>query len=288
MKGKKKKRGLIRRLRDKYRLIVYNDNTFEEVFQFRLSRLNLISLTVFAVLALIIAVTVLIAFTPLREFIPGYPDGMMRHNINQNALRADSLEYEIKLAKQFINNIHDIASGKTPKTIETIEQEPVNTENIQFTRSKSDSLLRVKIEEEERFNLSMIEESNTERTLSNIHFFKPVSGFVSNSFDEIKGHYGTDIVAGPNEVVKATLDGIVTMSTWTLETGYVIQIQHDNNLISVYKHNANLLKSVGDQVEAGEAIAIVGNLGELTTGPHLHFELWYNKRPLNAEEYIIF
>jgi murein DD-endopeptidase MepM/ murein hydrolase activator NlpD len=124
--------------------------------------------------------------------------------------------------------------------------------------------------------------------MSKLHFFSPIKGLVTNSFNAIQNHYGTDIVGAPNEVVKATLGGTVVMATWTLETGYVIEIQHDNNLISVYKHNAELLKRVGDHIRVGDPIAIMGNSGELTTGPHLHFELWYKGTPLNPEDYISF
>jgi murein DD-endopeptidase MepM/ murein hydrolase activator NlpD len=115
-----------------------------------------------------------------------------------------------------------------------------------------------------------------------------VNGIVTNSFKGSENHFGTDIVAGPNEVVKATLDGTIILSTWTIETGNVVQIQHDNDLISVYKHNAEILKNMGKRVKAGEPIAIIGNSGELTTGPHLHFELWYKGKPVNPEEYITF
>jgi murein DD-endopeptidase MepM/ murein hydrolase activator NlpD len=121
-----------------------------------------------------------------------------------------------------------------------------------------------------------------------MQFFPPVKGIITGAFSPADGHFGVDLVAGPNEVVKAVLDGTVTMSTWTLETGYVIQIQHDYELISVYKHNASLFKTVGEKVAAGDAIAIVGNSGELTTGPHLHFELWHDRVPLNPVDYIVF
>ncbi len=284
----KKKRGIIRRLRDKYRLVVYNDNTFEEVLQFRLSRLNLFSLIGSAILFLIILVIVLIAFTPIREFIPGYPDGMIRRNIVMNAIKLDSLQEEIEIKNKYLENINTIISGNIPKSVDIQESEKTGESKVQFKRSKSDSLLRRHIEEEEQFNLSITEVKNEQKGLSNIHFFTPLNGIVTNSFNLEEDHFGTDIVARSSEVVKATLDGIVSMATWTIETGNVIQIQHDNNIVSVYKHNANLLKEVGDHVEAGEAIAIVGNSGELTTGPHLHFELWYNGRPIDPEDYIIF
>jgi murein DD-endopeptidase MepM/ murein hydrolase activator NlpD len=142
--------------------------------------------------------------------------------------------------------------------------------------------------ENDQFGLSLTENRNARPAFFNVMFFPPVKGIVTNVFNSGKQHYGTDIVAGTDEVVKATLPGTVTMSGWTIETGNVIQVQHTDNIISVYKHNAELLKHMGDHVKAGEPIAIIGNSGELTTGPHLHFELWYNGTPLNPQDYISF
>jgi murein DD-endopeptidase MepM/ murein hydrolase activator NlpD len=159
---------------------------------------------------------------------------------------------------------------------------------IDFSTSLEDSILRNQIEEEEQYNLAVVDNRPRALGLAGVHFFAPVRGIVSSPFDATKNHFGTDIVASPDEVVKATLDGTVIMASWTVETGYVIQVQHKDNLISVYKHNAELLKKTGNVVKAGDAIAIVGNSGELTTGPHLHFEIWYNGTPVNPEEYIVF
>jgi len=164
----------------------------------------------------------------------------------------------------------------------------VDAQNINFIRSTNDSILRQQVEAEEQFRLSVLDNEQGSRTLNELQFFTPVKGIITGEFSPADGHFGVDLVAGPNEVVKAVLDGTVTMSTWTLETGYVIQIQHDYELISVYKHNATLFKSVGEKVAAGDAIAIVGNSGELTTGPHLHFELWHDRVPLNPADYIVF
>jgi murein DD-endopeptidase MepM/ murein hydrolase activator NlpD len=163
-----------------------------------------------------------------------------------------------------------------------------DVQEISFLRSSNDSLLRQQVEAEEQFRLSALEDNQVSKNLYDLHFFTPVNGIVTRSFNPGEGHFGIDLVAEPNEVVKAALDGTVTMSTWTLETGYVIQVQHDFELITVYKHNATLFKSVGQKVMAGDAIAIVGNSGELTTGPHLHFELWHDRVPLNPAEYIAF
>jgi murein DD-endopeptidase MepM/ murein hydrolase activator NlpD len=166
----------------------------------------------------------------------------------------------------------------------------LKSKSIKFVKSKKDSLLRKQIEGEEQYNLTFSEKprQQTGINLSQLHFFTPLRGVITNSYNQETDHFGTDIVAGPNEVIKATLEGTVIVANWTLETGYVIQIQHENNLVSIYKHNAELLKKVGNRVLAGEPIAIVGNSGEITTGPHLHFELWYNGSPVNPEDYIVF
>lgn len=288
MDRKSNKRTLSKKIRDKYRLVIYNDNTFEEVLQFRLSRLNLFVLIGFATLILIIGITLLIAFTPIREFIPGYPSGEEQRNMIQNALKLDSLQQEIALKDQYLTNINNILQENIPSDKSLKNAPPSNSKAVDFTPSKSDSILRHQIEKEEKYNISLLGDQNEQQHLYSIHFFKPLNGVVTNAFNFSNNHFGTDIVANSNEVVKATLDGVVTMSTWTLETGFIIQIQHDNDLISIYKHNANLLKQTGDHVKAGEAIAIVGNSGELSTGPHLHFELWYKGKPLNVEDYISF
>ena len=149
-------------------------------------------------------------------------------------------------------------------------------------------MLRRQIEEEELFNLSILANTSNKTDFSSIHFYPPVKGIVTNSFNPSENHFGTDIVTASNKVVVATLDGTVIIANWTLETGYVIQIQHENNLVSVYKHNSELLKKVGNHVTAGETIAIIGNSGELTSGPHLHFELWHNGTSINPEDYVAF
>jgi len=161
-------------------------------------------------------------------------------------------------------------------------------EDVSFARSVEDSLLQ-QIEQEEKNNLSIIDAGDRSDNLSKLNFFTPVSkGLIINRFDKKGGHFGLDILAAPDAGISAVLDGTVIVATWTLATGHVIQVQHSNNLISLYKHNSVLLKSVGSHVKAGEPIAIIGNSGELTTGPHLHFELWHNGTALNPENYIVF
>lgn len=283
-----KKGGFFSKLRNKYRLIIYNDDTFEEVWFFRLSRLNVIAVLGTSTIVLIALVSLLIAFTPLKEFIPGYPEGDVKMNMISNNQKLDSIEQELKLREQYLNNLTRIISGKTPEEKTASRDTTVQRSDINFESSKHDSILRKQIEEEEKYTLSVDYKSQQDKDMSQIHFFTPVKGIVTNSFNQEEMHFGTDIVASKDMVVVATLEGTVTMANWTLKTGYVVQLQHENRMLSVYKHNAELLKEVGDHVKAGEAIAIIGNSGELSTGPHLHFELWQDGSPLDPEKYIVF
>jgi len=286
----KRRKIWMNKLKHKYRLVFFNDNTFEEVWHIRMSLLNVLSLTGAISLLLIFLVYVLMAFTPLRELlIPGYPSEDMRRKIVKSALRLDSLEKKIRLRDQYFANLNALISGGEPIKYDSVKEQPgKNYKNIKFTKSVQDSLFRQHYEEEEQFNFTVGRDTKSESSIAEMHFFPPVKGIITNTFNTKENHLGIDIVGAPNEVVKAALDGTVILATWTLETGYIIEIQHVNNVISVYKHNANLLKKVGNQVKAGDAIAILGNSGELTTGPHLHFELWYNGKPVNPQDYIIF
>ncbi len=275
------------RLKYKYKLSVINETSYEEVFNFRLSQLHV--LTALSVLAVILVVLtiLLIAFTDLREFIPGYPDGNMRQMIAQNALRVDSLENELLKRDRFFKSIRLVLNGGDTISLERSREDTARYRNdtIRFQISEQENEFRAAIEERERFNLSL---GMKEQNHDYYHFFPPVEGIVTQSFDEKKRHYGTDIVAKANAKVAAVLDGVVIFTDWTVKTGYVIQVQHTNDLISVYKHNSILLKKQGDYVRAGEVLGVVGNTGEESSGPHLHFELWRAGNPLNPENFIKF
>ena len=275
------------RLKYKYKLSVINETSYEEVFNFRLSQLHV--LTALSVLAVILVVLtiLLIAFTDLREFIPGYPDGNMRQMIAQNALRVDSLENELLKRDRFFKSIRLVLNGGDTTSLERSREDTARYRNdtIRFQISEQENEFRAAIEERERFNLSL---GMKEQNHDYYHFFPPVEGIVTQSFDEKKRHYGTDIVAKANAKVAAVLDGVVIFTDWTVKTGYVIQVQHTNDLISVYKHNSILLKKQGDYVRAGEVLGVVGNTGEESSGPHMHFELWRAGNPLNPENFIKF
>lgn len=285
-KNEKKKRSW----RDKYRFSVTNDTTFEEVWRIRLTQYNGFLLITFLVFFIIGATISLIAFTNLREFIPGYPDVTMRRNILVSAIRLDSLEKELALRDQYFKNLSAIIAGDKPLSALTLRDSSRNYNSITFRTSPEDSALRAQVETADRYSLTLgpvAPESVT--SLAGLHFFPPVKGIVSGKFDPRSKHFGTDIVTKPKSPVSAALDGTVIFTGWTRETGYVVEVQHSNNIVSVYKHNASLLKETGDLVRTGEAIAIVGDSGEIyTSGPHLHFEIWYKGSPLDPERHIVF
>ncbi len=276
--------------RDKYRFSVINDHTFEEVWRIRLTRYNAFLLITFLIVFIIGATVSLISFTNLREFIPGYPDVTMRRNILMSAIRLDSLDRELALRDKYFSNLNAIISGNQPVELSSLQDTSRSYNEIKFTASADDSALRAKIENEERYNLTLgPAPAEPPSNLAGLHFFPPVKGIISGRYDVRSKHFGTDIVTKSRAYVSSALDGTVIFTGWTMETGFVIEVQHPNNLVSVYKHNANLLKEAGDLVRAGETISVVGDSGELyTTGPHLHFEIWYKGTPLDPEKHILF
>jgi murein DD-endopeptidase MepM/ murein hydrolase activator NlpD len=282
------------KLRDKYRLVILNDDTFEEKFSFRLSRLNVFISTGIVVIILIVLTIFLIAFTPLREYIPGYADVTLSKRVNYLLMKTDSLEADARQKNTYIENIGRIIEGRELLDDSASAPQPTKSEayeNINYTHSEEDSVLRSEYESGTSYDLYYDESEELSRvspSRSNLAFFNPLKGIITSEFDLSLNHYGIDIVSKENDAVKATLEGTVMFADWTVETGYVISIQHRDNYISVYKHNSVLLKKTGNFVKAGEPIAIVGESGELTTGAHLHFELWYNGTPVNPLEYIAF
>jgi murein DD-endopeptidase MepM/ murein hydrolase activator NlpD len=232
--------------------------------------------------------TLVIAFSPLREYIPGYTSTNIRRQMVDLNQLSDSLSTELANRERYLQNIRNIVQGRAIDTnnTNTIKSLPTQLE-LTIEKTPEDSLLREQVEAEERFNFlgsTTIEKQNIE----NLLFFQPVKGLITQSFNLDEDHFGVDIVSKENELIKNTLNGVVVFSSWTSQTGNVIAVQHENNLLSIYKHNSVLLKNQGETVEAGEAIAIIGNSGKWTSGPHLHFELWYNNRAVDPEQYILF
>jgi len=284
-KGEKK--AITKKLLHKYRLVILNEDTFEERVSFKLTRLNVFILVGISSIILVVLTTLLIAFTPLREYIPGYSSTKLKKQATELLFKTDSLKTVIAINEQQYASIRKVLTGDL-QTIEFDKNsiEGITTpgnEDITIQPSKEDSLLRATVEEQDKYNLF-----ETATRPADFALFPPVKGIVSSAYNSTTKHYAIDVVTEKNEPVKAAADGTVIFSSWTADTGHVIIIEHQNNLITAYKHNASLSKSQGDLVKAGEVIAVVGNTGELTTGPHLHFELWNNGYPVNPINYIDF
>ncbi len=281
------KKKLFKKLNDRYRLIIYNDTTFQSVWSMKLSRLKVFTVTSLLSAIIVMLVILLIATTGLREYIPGYPKAEYRQLLVLTALKVDSLENELYKRDQFFRGIQAIMNGEVPEDDLVIDTS-YSSNQVDFEQFNHDSVFQDKLLAEQ-INLTPQGNTTTRRlSLSQIYFFVPVKGVITNKFKSTQDHFGVDLVSEPNARISAIMDGTVIFSGWTIETGYVIYIQHNAELISVYKHNSELLKNMGDRVKAGEAIAIIGNTGELSTGPHLHFELWHNGTALDPEQYIDF
>ena len=280
------KKKLIKKLSDRYRLIIYNDSTFQSVWSMKLTRLKVFTATSLLSAIIVILVILLIATTGLREYIPGYPKAEYRQMSVQTALKIDSLEHELYKRDQFFRGIQAILSGEVPEDNIYIDTTS-GYHMVEIAEFNHDSVFQDKLLAEQT-SLSLNPVTSRRLNLSQIHFFVPVKGVITNRFKSTPDHLGVDLVSEPNARISAVMDGTVIFSDWTINTGYVIYIQHDAELISAYKHNSELLKIKGDRVKAGEAIAIIGNTGELSTGPHLHFELWHNGAALDPEQYIDF
>jgi murein DD-endopeptidase MepM/ murein hydrolase activator NlpD len=284
---KKDSKKLITKLRNKYRLVILNDDTFEEKLSFKLSRLNVFVVTGLSVIVLIAGTTLLIAFTPLREYIPGYSSTALKKKALQLTQVTDSISQQLGYNALYLQNIQGIIDGKVPLDLsDSLVVDSLNEVNLAAGVTKSDSMLRKLVEEEEQFTVPV--SGNSRLNMASLNFFTPLKGLVTSSFDPSQDHLGIDVVAKENEVVKSVQDGRVIFAEWTSETGYVLIIQHADKFISAYKHNSSLLKEQGEEVNSGEPIAIIGNSGDLSSGPHLHFELWYNGYPVDPQEYILF
>jgi|AntRauTorcE11898_2_1112593.scaffolds.fasta_scaffold00151_10 murein DD-endopeptidase MepM/ murein hydrolase activator NlpD len=283
------------KLRVKYKLTIRRQDTYEERFTFQISRMNVIIFTgAFAVLVIMLT-TLFIAYTPLKEYIPGQTDPETNEQLYALQQKTDSLDREMRRKDLYLTSIKKILSGgELLSMAQEVQNDSVDYENLELKYSYEDSVLRRQFELQGEYTLSAYH-SNSRNTyheesekLVTASFFKPLSGYITNSFDAAQGHLGVDIVPGNDKTVKATLSGTVIFSEWTVETGNVIVVQHTGNLISVYKHNATLLKAQGAKVDVGDPVAISGESGELSSGPHLHFELWFQGMPVDPETYILF
>ena len=286
----KAKKTLSSALTTRYQLIIRNEENFAEKTSvgFTYSKLILFSFLLFIV---VFGMSLFLVETVLEKwFDPKYEQMVLNQQLYGLALKVDSLALEVDQKDRFIANFQRVLSGDTSdfkdpsEFLQAESQTPSRPSKLEI--ESTDSAFR---KDFEKSDLSLITLANvTRRELNEAFFFSPISGFISDRYNVKKGHYGVDVVTKTNEPVKCIADGTVLFASWTQDAGYVVMIQHSANLISVYKHNAELYKKVGTFVNAGEIISLVGNSGELTNGPHLHFELWYNGNSLNPEEFVTF
>ncbi len=269
----------------KYRLVVLNEDTFEERFSFKLNRLNVFVLTGISAILLVGITAVLIAFTPLREYIPGYSSTKLKKQATDLIFKVDSLEQELVVNDIYIENIREVLTGKIKDVNVNKDSiiEQLRIEDTDLAPSVEDSIFRQEVEREDRF--SVFEKATKKADLV---FFTPVKGQITDVYNPKEKHFAVDVAVTQNTPVKAAADGTVIFTGFTAETGFVMILEHAKNFITVYKHNAALHKEQGDLVKSGEVIADAGSTGTLTTGPHLHFELWNDGYPVNPLNYIDF
>lgn len=284
---KNKRHKFWKQLHVKYKVSIINESTLGEIWKFRASKFMVgLAFALLGLLAIAIS-SIVIILTPIRNYLPGYLDSEVRAEATRAAIRTDSIERELANYQVYFSNLMGVFEGK----IDSVELVKSDTLLIDETHegldvTDNERKYNTKFEEDEKYNLiSGSAENGHQETMT---FFRPVKGLVSDKFNPNIRHYGVDLVAAPKESVMAVMEGTVIFSGYDPEVGYVIQLQHKNGFVSVYKHNAILLKRMGDKVKAGEAIAIVGNTGKLSTGAHLHFELWEKGTPVNPEMYISF
>lgn len=283
---KKKRRPFWHNFKFKYKLTIVNESTLEEVVGIHVSKLNGLSVLLSAFTVLFIIAALIVSFTPLRNYLPGYMNSEVRKQIVDNALRADSLKLLLERQNLYIMNIQDIIKGEVKlDSIHSIDSLTVERSEELMERTQNEERFRKEFEEQEKYNLSAVKER---QGTSDIVFYRPTRGLLSSNFNPDNHHYGVDIAANPDESILATLDGTVIFCGYTAGSGFIIQLQHSSNLVSVYKHCGSLLKSIGDKVEAGEVIALVGRAEKGIESPHLHFELWHRGQALNPQQYIVF
>lgn len=276
----------LQNLLNRYRMIVINETTFNEELSIRFSRLNIFSIIILLLVFIFTGTFFLVSYTPIKEFIPGYTSTKVRKEAIRNTFLLDSLVTKFQKQDQFIKSIKSALSGKNESDeglLKEINKNNLESFNREFNRVKADSLLRLEVMQEDKYNLMPNSKNNVKFML-----FSPASGLISEPFNSEIKHFAVDIALAKDTPIKSVAVGTVVLAEWTSDTGYVVVIKHNHGLLSVYKHNSTIEKSQGDIVQAGEVIAFAGNSGELSTGYHLHFELWIDGYPVDPTNFIDF
>lgn len=287
MKNKKENKGFFKKLFNDYKVVVSSEDTFEEKFAFKASKINVFVLMLVYSVILISFTISIVFFTQLRELVPGYSSSDLLNRAFYLTQKTDSLERQIELNNKFYKSIEDVLSGKTDEFIERDNipiDSSLNEKNLfSIFPNSEDSILRNYVDSQDKFNLT-----KNELVIENKMFFSPIKGDITQAFNFEENHFAIDVAADIGTPVKSILDGKILFSEWSVDTGHVIIVDHGDNIVSVYKHNSKSLKEQNDFVQAGEVIAYSGNQGSLSSGPHLHFELWKNGTPIDPEPLLNF
>ena len=282
MKNKKQNKTFLKRILNDYKVVVSSEDTFEEKLSFKANKINVFLIMLLYSIILIAFTISIVFFTQIREMVPGYSSSDLLNRAIYLTKKTDSLEQQIALNNKFYKSIEDVLSGNVDEFISrdelSIDSNLIKPDVFTISTNLQDSILRKYVENEDKFNLT-----NNELVIENKMFFSPIKGEITQSFNFNENHFAIDIAADIGTPVKSVLDGKIIFSEWSLETGYVVVVDHGENIISVYKHNSKTLKEQNDFVQAGEVIAYSGNQGNLSSGPHLHFELWKNGTPIDPE-----
>jgi len=287
VKNKKENKGFFKKLFNDYKVVVSSEDNLEEKFAFKASKINVFVLMLVYSVILISFTVSIVFFTQLRELVPGYSSSDLLNRAIYLTQKTDSLERQIELNNKFYKSIEDVLSGKTDEFIERDNipiDSSLNDKNLfSISPNSEDSILRNYVDSQDKFNLT-----KNELVIENKMFFSPIKGDITQTFNFEENHFAIDIAADIGTPVKSILDGKILFSEWSVDTGYVIIIDHGDNIVSAYKHNSKSLKEQNDYVQAGEVIAYSGNQGSLSSGPHLHFELWKNGTPIDPEPLLNF
>jgi len=265
-----------------FRLVILDEVSLKQHFGLTLTRLNMFTYGGALIIGIGLLVSLLFLFTPLKYLLPPVENFQLEKQVVKNSILIDSLKNEIVFRDNYFNQVRNIINGQNIQDFETSDSSFTKL----LSKKEQDSIINELLLREQDRMSEILNENNI--TIKKENFYVPLTGVISNVFNVAEGHYGVDIVAPENDPVVSVLPGTVIIATWSVNTGYIIQVQHPNNIISVYKHNGELLKQEGDKVKGGEPIALVGSTGELTTGPHLHFEIWKNGVPVDPQKYINF
>ena len=287
MKNEKQNKTFLKRIFNDYKVVVSSEDTFEEKLSFKANKINAFIIMLLYSIILIAFTISIVFFTQFREMVPGYSSSDLLNRAIYLTKKTDSLEQQIALNNKFYKSIEDVLSGNVDEFVSrdelSIDSNLINPDIFTISPNLQDSILRQYVENEDKFNLT-----NNELVIENKMFFSPIKGEITQSFNFNENHFAIDIAADIGTPVKSVLDGKIIFSEWSLETGYVVVIDHGENIISVYKHNSKTLKEQNDFVQAGEVIAYSGNQGSLSSGPHLHLELWKNGTPIDPEPLLNF